>query len=130
MKCSRCETELGVLGEYTVCQTCGAICAEMKFVNCTPHDVHEFSSGTTFSRSGHVARCSVERQKDRLWNDIPIYRTSFGCVRGLPEPAERTVYIVSLLVKQACPGRTDLVCPGELVRDADGQPIGCNGFSI
>lgn len=61
--------------------------------------------------------------------DIPIYRTVYGEVTGLPDPEPWTYYLVSLVVRQACPDRADLLSPGELVRGSDGQPVGCRGLT-
>jgi hypothetical protein len=41
---------------------------------------------------------------------------------------EPVFYIVSSLVAAACPERTDLLVPGNAVRDADGKIIGCKCF--
>jgi hypothetical protein len=49
-------------------------------------------------------------------------------VVGLPEPSPDTLLIVSGMVKSAATGRTDLVSPGDLVRDAAGVVLGCKGF--
>ncbi len=62
-------------------------------------------------------------------NDIPVFRTTFGEVEGLPEPQDDTLYIVSLLVRRARPYRGDLLSPGQLIRDAEGRPIGCKGLA-
>ena len=61
---------------------------------------------------------------------VVLYRQSFGAVDGLPVPAEGTMYVVSLLVRQAAPDRADLASPGELVRDNAGQPTGCKGLAV
>ena len=67
-----------------------------------------------------------------LRDAVPVYRTVFGQVEGLPEPAEGTVYIVSGMVAAACRGRDDVVCaaaghPGTVRRD--GQVWSVPGFS-
>lgn len=49
---------------------------------------------------------------------------------GLPDPADNTVYIVAKAVADAAPaGRGDLMSPGRLLRDADGNVIGCDGLT-
>lgn len=60
---------------------------------------------------------------------IPLVMTAFGAVSGLPGPQEDTLYIVSLLVKQAVQ-RQDVVSPGEIVRDANGNIVGCKNFNV
>ena len=58
-----------------------------------------------------------------------VVSTTFSDVTGLPDYDPDKYYVVSRLVLSACPGRADLLCPGELVRDNDGIVIGCKGFS-
>lgn len=47
---------------------------------------------------------------------IPCVKTSVGKVNGLPEPVDGTWLLVSRIVKDACPERSDLVCVGETDR--------------
>ena len=54
---------------------------------------------------------------------------SFGDTTGLPEAHPGVFNIVSRIVAEANPTRTDLLMTFDLVRDADGKPIGCKGFS-
>lgn len=61
---------------------------------------------------------------------MPLSRTSYGAVEGLPEPKAGVIYIVSALVRAAVPGRLDVASPGELVRDAAGAVVGCKGLSV
>jgi hypothetical protein len=61
---------------------------------------------------------------------LPLYQAEFGEVEGLPEPAEGVLYVVSMLVRQAVPERTDVASPGELVRDEQGRVIGCRGLNV
>lgn len=64
--------------------------------------------------------------------DIPVWSVGYGDVEGVPEKNNRDVYIVSLLVKQALPDRTDLYgvdsSPEGAVRDANGGIIGVKGL--
>jgi hypothetical protein len=59
---------------------------------------------------------------------VPTSRTVFGDPQGLPEFVAGTWYIVSQIVKSALPGRTDLLVPAEVVRDASGNIIGCRSL--
>jgi hypothetical protein len=99
-----------------------------KIVNLTPHSIHELITGTVYPSEG-LARCAVLSSDtgDRL-NGVPVLEVEFGEVSGLPEPTPGVVYIVSQIVRSACPDRKDVVFPGELVRDENGQPVGCQGF--
>jgi hypothetical protein len=99
-----------------------------RFINLTPHTINEVNSKLSFEPSGMVARVSSEYKEIDRVNETPIYKVEFGEVVDLPEPESDTVYIVSGMVLDAVKYRNDLVAPGQLVRDSNGQPIGCNGF--
>ena len=103
-------------------------------INLTPHPVNlldvDANVVITFYSEG-LARCS---QNDviigKLNKDIILTKTSYGEVIGLPEQLPRTFYIVSRLVRNALPTRTDLLVPNQLIRDSEGQIVGCRSFSI
>lgn len=128
-----------------------------KAVNLTPHVINFITSynielgkdefGTpeyiteerihSIEPSGTVARCRVERQNvDSFiledvdgWDiTIPVTKTKFGEVEGLPEPEEGVIYITSQLVAQAVPEREDVFFPDDLVRDENGNIIGCRAL--
>ena len=69
-----------------------------------------------------------------LWagrcNPVPLITQTFGEVVGLPAPEEGKFYIVSALVRAACPDRYDLGSPAELVRDDAGRIIGCRALEV
>ena len=115
-----------------------------KFVNLTPHIINVIGHGgnkvVEIPPSGDVARVSVEyTQQGDLGAKVvgvgttlvPIYRAVYGEIEGLPpEPPSLKIdvyYIVSGLVASAV-SRADVLSPGELVRDADGRPVGCRGL--
>ncbi len=107
----------------------------MQLVNLTPHVVRIFGQdGETLLAeifpSGEVARCSVTSTEVGRVGDVPLFAAVFGQVDGLPEPRPETIFIVSMLVRSALPNRVDLASPGELIRDASGQPIGCKGLNV
>lgn len=103
------------------------------FVNLTPHDIHICNDTgaviRTIVRSGIIARCTITSQAAGSHDDIPLVTAQFGEVAGLPDPLPDVFYIVSLLVRQALPERYDLVSPGDMVRDAAGQILGCVNFT-
>lgn len=109
----------------------------MNYINLTPHvlNIHHATGGViTVAPSGEVARvATLSEAQPSLGIDgvsIPVVKTTFGEVTGLPDPREGIVYIVSRLVLEAVKdARPDVFAPGELVRDADGRPIGCKGLS-
>jgi len=103
----------------------------MKFVNLTPHDItviSDWPNRTTFTKSGTIARVTQNTTVVQVVDGINISTASFGPVVGLPGWIKDTLYIVSAMVKSASAGRSDLVSPGELVRDDSGNVIGCKGF--
>jgi len=102
-------------------------------INLTPHAIYEVESGINFPVSGSIARVSSSSELmyyiEQEGGLLPVYKTSFGEVQGLPEtPTNGTFYIVSGIVLSAMPNRWDLLAPGELVRDKNGNPTGCRGF--
>ena len=100
---------------------------------CDPEDAKRpmFSCGSV-----GVARVEESQETIALFNDyIPLRRTTFGEIVGLPEPRRNTVFIVSMVVAQAnaraTQPRGDLVCPDtgkSCLRDDRGQIIGVTGF--
>lgn len=107
-------------------------------VNLTPHPVHILDadgntlltipvSGLPIPRAQkttqHVAVLNVEGV------DVPLVRTVFGAVENLPDPVKGTRYLVSLIVREACPDRDDLLIVEDVVRE--GSTIkGCRAFGI
>ena len=104
----------------------------MKFINLTPHDITVFKDTwpdrTTFAKSGIIARVTQNTTVVQCVDGINISTATFGPVVGLPGWTAGTLFIVSAMVKSASTGRSDLVSPGELVRDDSGNVIGCKGF--
>jgi hypothetical protein len=106
-----------------------------KIVNLTPHPVNIYNEEeskmiASFPSSGE-ARCAKRLKRlGMLANLIPIARTEFRDVCGLPPKTEGTYYIVSRYVFNACPDRGDLLMPDMLVRDENGLVIGCKVLSI
>ena len=104
--------------------------------NLTPHEVKIFKmNGTVYDldlvieASDLVARVSCEYVKvDKKVEGVDMYRTVFGKVTGLPDYQEGTYLLVSTMVREALPSRSDLVSPGQLLRNEEGQVIGCLGL--
>ena len=106
---------------------------EGKIINMTPHKVSVFDQdGNTIAVFEPVglARCAQSTELIGNVNGISITTTVFGEVEGLPEEQPGVYFIVSRLCLSACPDRHDLLVPNELVRDEDGNIIGCRSFSI
>ncbi len=102
----------------------------MIFKNLTSHSICEVTTGQTIPPSGVVARVKSSTIKIGEHASAPIYTSTFGEVEGLPKPEEGVIYIVSALTLNAVANRTDVVAPGNLQRDQDGNPIGCIGFRV
>lgn len=106
----------------------------MRFINLTPHTINIVDCAgnpiANIAPSGSVARVSATRQQVGEFDGIPTFVTAYGESTGIPAPTADTVYIVSSLVVQAIAGdRPDVWAPGDLVRNAEGQVIGCVGLS-
>ena len=99
-------------------------------VNLTPHAITIIGkTPITIPPSDTVARCAVTRHQVGSVNGIPVNRSVFGTVEGLPDPQPDTYYIVSAVVAQACPDRNDLLIPDDTVRDEQGRIIGCRALA-
>jgi hypothetical protein len=99
----------------------------MTILNYTPHTINEATTGNSYPSNG-VARLSATTEVVDNINGINIYHTTFGEVEGLPESEEGVVIIVSGMILDAVSDRDDLIAPGILVRDENGNPVGCKGF--
>ena len=107
-------------------------------INCTPHAVNIHSEdGTilTVEPSGDVARVATNIENVELSGveGIKVVKTTFDTskVEGLPSPKEGVIYVVSLITLNALKGiRSDLVAPGNLIRDEKGNIIGCDGLTV
>jgi hypothetical protein len=110
----------------------------MKIINLTPHNF------TLFNEIGEIVRvippttpAARVASESRIFTEcdgIPVMRTCFGLVEGLPDYQEGTAYIVSHLVQQCKPDRLDLyrpdTGPASAVRDAAGQVIGVKALAL
>jgi hypothetical protein len=103
----------------------------MQIVNLTPHDIvviDKFGSLINrYEKSGKIARIELKTKEiGKLPDGTPLTRSEYGLVEGLPEfePNKDIYYIVSRLVKDRVI-RGDLLVPSQLVRDGEGNIIGC-----
>ena len=103
-----------------------------KILNFTPHalNVVDLDGSVVTFQSVGVARVATSTVSVTPINGFGVVATAFADVAGLPSPQDGVYFVVSRLVLSACPGRTDLLCPGELIRDVDGNVVGCKGFSL
>ena len=76
----------------------------MKVVNLTPHEVTVYDDDDVVIKSYPSEGVARARQTDVLVGDlngIPVVKTEFGEVTGLPESARGTVYVVSFITANA-----------------------------
>ena len=107
----------------------------MRIVSLVPHTTRLMDMGKvvlSVPPSGLVARVEVlEAEAEELDLDgtvVPVIRTRFGRVTGLPDAEPGTFYIVSGLVLDYAIDRADLLVPARLVRSG-GRVIGCQAFA-
>lgn len=111
----------------------------MKFINLTPHAITVIRTegpSMTIAPEAVPARVSQKNVISKIVDGVAVYTAEFGDVVGLPAPQVDTIYIVSAMVKSALRARAshgldtrrDCVSPGNLLRDAAGNVIGCEGF--
>ena len=107
----------------------------MTIVNLTPHTLNivhaDGNVRVDVPPSGEVARVTTSRTQTGEVHGLPLFETRFGEVTGLPDAREGVLFVVSGLVAghPSVRSRTDVWSPGELVRGADGQPVGCRGLT-
>lgn len=107
--------------------------------NLTPHSLNARTLDGDYVTIAPDARGAARVVYDRLppeqtridGHEIAV--TVAGPVRGivgLPDPDDNIVLIVSRAVADAAPpNRGDLMSPGRLIRDEDGNVVGCDGLA-
>lgn len=107
----------------------------MKIVNLTPHTLNFITDAgeVAVPPAPTPARCATTRttvgEIEVGGVTIPIHRTEFGAVEGLPDPSPDTIYVVSALVAQAVPDRADVYIVDDAVRDDAGRIIGARALA-
>lgn len=111
----------------------------MRFINLTPHALNVKTTNGDYitlppSSNGpaRVVYDTLPPEQTRI-DGHEVAVTVAGPVReiiGLPDPDDNVVLIVSKAVSDvAPPNRGDLMSPGRLIRDEDGNVIGCDGLA-
>ena len=102
----------------------------MKFINLTQHEINEVTTGLVVQPTRPAVRLDMATTTIEVIDGIPISRSEFvGTLTNLPEPQENVMYIVSALALNGVPDhRTDVVAPGDAVRDRLGKVVACRGF--
>lgn len=104
-------------------------------INMTPHPINICDAEGVIIKvipaSGNLIRLAQFTVPQTFTvDDIPVTKSTYSEPNGLPEYELGTFYIVSQLVKTACPDREDLLVPAEVVRDSSGNIIGCRSLGI
>ncbi len=112
----------------------------MSFINATPHElniIREDGSVLTLSPSGHAVRVGTDRILKGTRDGVQFFEVAYGAVDfdGLDLDQvfdNRVVVVISALALAALPltYATHFASPGDLVRNDEGQPIGCKGLTI
>lgn len=105
----------------------------MTVINMTPHAVTIVNQDgqiiKSYEKGEGLIRLAVKTVADApLADGTPTSKTVYGEPQGLPEYQDGTYYIVSQLVKNALPERSDLLVPAEVVRDENGNIVGCKSL--
>lgn len=105
----------------------------MKLKNFTPHNVVIVMNETKIViPSDGIARVTETKTAapsiDVDGVVIETFKSSFGEVENLPPQEDGVMVIVSAMAASAAKDRNDLLVPGELVRDNDGNIIGCKSL--
>lgn len=106
----------------------------MPVINMTPHAIHIVNQYgdplVVYPTSGSIVRLPCQTVYVNKTSDgVPLTKTVFGAPIGLPDESEGTFYIVSQLVKTACPERGDLLVPAQVVRKK-GVVVGCKSLGV
>lgn len=105
----------------------------MTIINLTPHTVTILAEdGSTIKEipSSGIARCVTTRERAGEIEGVPINRTVFGEVEGLPAPSEGVYFVVSAITAKALKGvRDDLLITDDAVRDEQGRIVGCRALA-
>ena len=98
-------------------------------INLTPHAINVVGH-EEIPASGVVPRVAMQTKVIDFVAGLPLSITDYGEVQWLPEKMEGVSFIVSKMLKDACPDRYDLLYPAELVRDDKGNIVGCKSLGL
>lgn len=109
----------------------------MNIINLTAHTINVINGENEIAYpSQGLARVKTEEKIIGTVDGIPVVKTVYTTVEGLPDQEDGTIYIVSTLVLQALKAngvtRTDCVAPNTglsgAIRNEAGQIVGVRGF--
>lgn len=103
-------------------------------INKTPHAVYilneDHSILKMYPKSNGMIRVPETNEVIGEIEGIPITCTTWGKTTDVPKPKKGVYYIVSQLVRNVLPDRPDLLVPKNIVRDDDGNILGCKCLDI
>lgn len=105
----------------------------MNIVNLTPHAITiEKADGTriTIPPTAPAARVTQQNYIMADVDGIPVSAVVWGEVENVPAPADNTVYVVSAMVAQRLPERSDVLAPdtgASAIRES-GNIVAVRGF--
>lgn len=111
----------------------------MQLINLTPHPFVLMNSEEEpvleLPPCDNPPRADVEKELVSILEiqedvGVRVTKVRMGEVKGLPEPYSDKRYVVSRVIAEACPNRTDLYIPDETVRDNEGNIIGCRALAV
>lgn len=104
----------------------------MKIINCCNHNVEicdkDGNIVKVYEPSGHWARVRQDVSIIDYIDGIPVKVRNNNRIVGLPEPEEGTFYIVSDILRDACPERKDLLSCGGKYYERNGRIRGWTAF--
>lgn len=109
----------------------------MKIINLTAHTINVVNGENNIAYpSEGLARVKTEEKVIGTVDGIPVVKTVYTTVEGLPDMQEDTVYLVSTLVLQALKAnginRNDCLAPNTgvsgAIRDDQGRIVAVRGF--
>jgi hypothetical protein len=99
----------------------------MQLINLTPHSIR-LSNGEVIEPTGYVSRVNTTQSQVDDIRGVPILESSMSRTVNIPEEEEGVSYIVPSVVRQMAPRRRDLLSPTKLIRDSNGNVIGCGAL--
>ena len=112
---------------------------EPRIINLTPHDIHVVDKDGevhVFAKAENPARCFEELVETSQVGNFQLTVKQMGAIQGLPDKVgaglgiyfvvSRVVYEQAIKLGRDC---SDLLIPGDAVRDDNGRIIGSVGFS-
>ena len=104
----------------------------VNFVNLTPHALNVVDREGKVHHiepSGLVARVETNKLNVGSTEGFNLMVETTGKVVDMPDSEWLTLYIVSRVVAAELKERTDVLVPGDFIRDEAGNILGCKGFS-